>query len=152
MSPQLLKSLKKLSELPITVDILVVRAVKSLGLFMVSVESQGELFSREVLLSLEQGVLRQPPAPPSATGVIVIRFWKCQARGRSVPGQVGSHGGHFVTVCSPKSLTPVWDVRVGADPSNNKSAGNEEVIILTVFNGFCSSNLPALMVNTHFGY
>lgn len=74
---------------------------------------------------------------PSDMGVIVIRFWNCQARERSVPKQVGSHGGQFVTLGSPKSLTPDWDVRVGADPSNNKSAGNEEVLILTVFNGFC---------------
>lgn len=132
MSPQLLKSLKRLSELPITVDILVVRAVKSLGLSLVSVESGRAVF-HEMLLSLEQGVLSQP----SDTGVTVIRFCKCQARGRSMPGQVGSHGGQFVTLSSPKSLTPDWDKGVGADPSNNKPTGNEEVLILTGFNSFC---------------
>lgn len=57
---QLLKSLKKLSELPITVDILVVRAVKYLVL---SSLSSYTICLLEKCCFLEQNTLSEPPAP-----------------------------------------------------------------------------------------
>lgn len=94
--PQLLKSLKRLSELPITVDILVVRAVKSLGLFMVSVESWGELFSMEVLLSLEQGVLPWPPATAQWHGCDCDKVLELPSTGKE---RAKAGGKPWRTVC-----------------------------------------------------
>lgn len=61
LSLQLLKSLKRLSELPITVDILVVRAVKSLVLS--SCLSSYRICLLEKCCFLEQDMLPKLPAP-----------------------------------------------------------------------------------------
>lgn len=76
-----------------------VRAVKSLGLFIVSVESQGELFSMEVLLSLEPGVLPRPPATAQCHGHDCDKVLEEPGTGKE---RARAGGKPWRTVCHPQ--------------------------------------------------